>query len=307
MNAPTAHSETALDLAELGRRLQQGRIAAGWSLDDVAMKLHLPLATVSDLEAGRSERIGTPVYLKGFLRSYLKLLALPDEWADLALRAARAEHAPPIMPAAGAVARRVPWIERYKWAASYVVGTALALTAVHWLVSNTPQLGFPDSPRPASVAVQVPPPASELTVAEPLPPPSAALTEPVAAPPADEVPVMASLNPFRVPGADAPAAEPHSLLTLSFEQKSWVDVRDQNGEKLAFQTVGAGEKRTFSVGAPFSVLIGNARGVRAEVQGSALDLEPYVRGNVAKFAVGADGRLSAPVAAERASAGRDDG
>lgn len=306
MNASTAPSESALDLADLGQRLQQGRVAAGWSLDDVAMKLHLPLATVADLEAGRSERIGTPVYLKGFLRSYLKLLALPEDWADAALRAARAEHVPPIMPAAGAVARRVPWIERYKWAASYVVGTALALTAVHWLVSNTPQLGFPDAPRPASVAVQLPPPAPELTVAEPVPP-VAADAEPNLTPATDEAPVMASLNPFRVPGSDAPAAAAESLLTLSFEQQSWVDVRDQNGEKLAFQTVAAGEKRTFSVGAPFSVLIGNARGVRAELQGEALDLEPYVRGNVAKFAVAADGKASAPAAGERAGNGRDDG
>lgn len=306
MNASMAQSEAALDLAELGQRLQQGRVAAGWSLDDVAMKLHLPLATVTDLEAGRSERIGTPVYLKGFLRSYLKLLALPEDWADTALRTARAEQAPPIMPAAGAVARRVPWIERYKWAASYVVGTALALTAVHWLVSNTPQLGFPEAPKPASVAVQLPPPAPELSVAEP-PPPASSGAEPAATPAADEAPVMASLNPFRVPGSDTEAAAPESLLTLSFDQASWVDVRDQNGEKLAFQTVPAGEKRTFSVGAPFSVLIGNARGVRAEVQGGAVDLGPFVRGNVAKFAVAADGKASAPAAADKEASSRDDG
>lgn len=306
MNASMAPSEAALDLAQLGLRLQQGRVAAGWSLDDVAMKLHLPLATVTDLEAGRSERIGTPVYLKGFLRSYLKLLALPEDWADAALRAARAEQAPPIMPAAGAVARRVPWIERYKWAASYVVGTALALTAVHWLVSNTPQLGFPDAARPASVAVQLPPPAPELTVAEP-PQPVPVDTRPPAAATADEAPVMASLNPFRVPGDETEATAPESLLTLSFDQASWVEVRDQNGEKLAFQTIAAGEKRTFSVGAPFSVLIGNARGVRALVHGSELDLAPYVRGNVARFALATDGLPSAPAAAERASSSRNDG
>lgn len=304
MNASTAHSEPALDLAELGQRLQQGRVAAGWSLDEVAVKLHLPIATVSDLEAGRSERIGTPVYLKGFLRSYLKLLALPEAWADSALRAARAEHAPPIMPAAGAVARRVPWIERYKWAASYVVGTALALTAVHWLVSNTPQLGFPDAPRPSSVADQLPPPAPELRVTR-SPEPLLPAADP--APPADEVPVIASLNPFRVPGSGATAEEPESLLVLSFDQASWIDVRDQNGEKLAFQTVAAGEKRTFSVGAPFSVLVGNARGVRAEVQGNEVDLAPFVRGNVAKFAIAADGKASATASSDRDAAVRDGG
>lgn len=294
-----AQSDIALDLAELGQRLQRARSAAGLTPEDVAQRLHLPLATVADLEAGRSERIGTPVYLKGFLRSYLKLLALPEDWAEQALAAASVVAAPAIMPAAGAVARRVSWMERYKWAATYVVGTALVLTGVQWLVSNTPQLGFPDSTRPASVAVPVPPPAAEIVVApvaEPAQePPPPAIEEGAAQ--ADDAPVMASLSPFRVPASAA--SESAELLALEFDQASWVEVRDRDGERLAFQTVAAGEKRAFSVGAPFSVLIGNARGVRAAVQGSQVDLGPFVRGNVARFAVAEEDQGWAPVAAER--------
>jgi len=295
-----AHSDIALDLAELGQRLRRARNTAGLTPEEVAQRLHLPLATVGDLEAGRSERIGTPIYLKGFLKSYLKLLELPEDWAEQALAATSVVQTPPIMPAAGAVARRVSWMERYKWAATYVVGTALVLTGVQWLVSNTPQLGFPESPRPAaSVAVPVPP-AAQLQVA-PLvaPAPEAPATSSVAVDEAtaDEAPVMASLSPFRLP-ADADA-EPGGLLELEFEQASWVEVRDRNGERLAFQTVPAGEKRTFSVGAPFSVLIGNARGVRAVAQGKRFDLEPYVRGNVARFVIATEGQGWAPSAVER--------
>jgi len=315
MNASMAPSEAALDLAQLGLRLQQGRMAAGWSLDDVAMKLHLPLATVTDLEAGRSERIGTPVYLKGFLRSYLKLLALPEDWADAALRAARAEQAPPIMPAAGAVARRVPWIERYKWAASYVVGTALALTAVHWLVSNTPQLGFPDPQRSTpSVALDTPPappPAAAISESTPATPVNGAELGPTPVVPeaaGEELPVMASLNPFRVPGSDVASSMSGNIpLTLNFDQASWVEVRDQSGRKLAFQTVSAGETRSFSVGAPFSVLIGNARGVRADVAGTPVDLSSFVRGNIARFAVAWKEQGWTAVSNEKDSTGRDDG
>lgn len=313
MSASAMNPETALDLAELGRRLTQARIAQSLEADDISQRLHLPLATIADLEAGRSDRIGTPVYLKGFLRSYLKLLGLPEEWAEQAVSGSSSANVPAILPAAGAVARRVSWIERYKWAASYVVGTGLALTAVHWLVSNTPQLGFPDAPRPAVADVSpAPPPAAALTETAPEAPASGVelgptpATSPVTV--GDDSPVMASLNPFRVPTGEAPAAaSANAPLTLSFDQASWVEVRDQSGAKLAYQTVPAGETRTFSAGAPFSVLIGNARGVRADVAGAPIDLTSFVRGNIARFAVAENAQGWSAVSNDKDASSRDDG
>jgi cytoskeleton protein RodZ len=314
MDASTENSSArTLDLVELGQRLQQARMALPLALDEVAHKLHLPSATVADLESGRSDRIGTPVYLKGFLRSYLKLVALPEEWAELALAGSSSTAIPPILPAAGAVARRVPWIERYKWAASYVVGTALALTAVHWLVSNTPQLGFPDAQRSAPLALEDAATPSTGVDADAAAEPASVALPPLlpstaAAASVEEPPVMASLNPFRVVTEDreqAVAADP--LLTLTFDQASWVDVRDQSGSKLAYQTVPAGEKRTFSAGAQLSVLIGNARGVRADIAGTAVDLDTFVRGNIARFAVAEGEQGWKAVSADRDASDRDGG
>lgn len=306
MNGIDTPLDGLLDLVELGQRLQRARTASLLSLDDIAQRLHLPLATVADLEAGRSERIGTAVYLKGFLRSYLKLVKLPEEWAEQAIAASTAVAVPAIMPAAGAVARRVSWLERYKWAASYVVGTALALTAVHWLVSNTPQLGFPEAAKTGTVALETPEPTLDAQASATSPVESAADFGSVGplrnegVPPSDELPVMASLNPFRVAGDNVVAtpAVGASVLSLSFSQDSWIEVRDQAGKRLAYQVIRSGEKRSFSEGAPFSVLIGNARGVSADVAGKDVDLEAFTRGNVARFAVAeGDGEWS-PVAAE---------
>lgn len=277
------------DLQELGRRLAIARDAAGLGVDDVAQRLHLPLATVADLEAGRYLRIGSPVYLKGFLRSYLRLLALPEGWAGLALQSSPVAAEPELTPAVGAVARRIPWLDRYKWAASYVVGTALALTAVHWLVSNTPQLGLPDGDRSVATVAEVSlgaqagagqgvNPGGDLAAPE---------GEREFVGPRQEPPLMASLSPFRM-AVDAREEGPEAqegALVLSFDQDSWVEVRAANGERLAYSILRAGERRTFSEGAPFSVSIGNVRGVRAEVGGAAVGLEPYARGNVARFIV----------------------
>lgn len=301
MNPLPVQSDLALDLRALGQRLQAGRTDAGLSSEEVAQRLHLPLATVAALESGQCERIGTPVYLKGFLKSYLKLVGLPESWAEEALRTARVEQSPPIMPAAGAVARRVSWVERYKWAATYVVGTALVLTGVQWLVSNTPQLGFPDTSRSVQQpAVPLPPPAATLSPAPPITPaivdaPAVGANESGLV--SGEAPVMASLAPFRVDTSEADV--PASVLELDFDQQSWVEVRDESGERIVFQNVAAGERRAFSVGAPFSVLIGNARGVRAMVQGKPVGLDAFVRGNVARFNVAAQGDGWTPVAADR--------
>jgi len=310
MSGPATQSSQVLDLTELGRRLKEARMNLSLGADEIAQRLHLPLATVADLEAGRSQRIGTAVYLKGFLRSYLRILNLPEEWANQAMAASAPIDTPHVLPAAGAVARRVPWIERYKWAASYVVGTALALTAVHWLVSNTPQLGFPDAPRVADSTPERPQvvpsvTASTATKSAVTSAPLGPVLPDTAPASADESPVMASLNPFRVPG-DARAAAP-SVLTLSFDEDSWVDVRDREGSKLAYQVVRAGDQRSFSEGAPFSVNIGNVRGVRADVAGTSVDLSGFTRGNVARFAV-ARGELGwKPVTNDKEIPSRDGG
>lgn len=319
MDAPQESRGTpGLDLTELGRRLVEAREKRELSVDDIAQRLHLPTATINDLEAGRATRIGTPVYLKGFLRSYLKLLALPEIWAEQALSVSGASDAPVVRPAAGAVARRVSWLDRYKWAASYVVGTALALTAVHWLVSNTPQLGFPDATQPSSLATESQPvslPPAPVATQDSAPAQPAGELGPVAGPSSESAgenaelpPVLASLSPFRVSPAPA-TAKPDSAapLHLAIDENSWIEVRDRHGNKLESKIVNAGEQRSFRIGAPFSVRIGNVGGVRATVAGQAIDLLPYSKGNVARFNVSENAGGWTAKSREAESGARDEG
>jgi len=309
----------SIDMFELGNRLAAARVAMDLGVDEVAQRLHLPTATITDLESGQIARIGTPVYLKGFLRSYLRLMALPEVWAEQALATSGAGTAPAVRPAAGAVARRVSWLDRYKWATSYVVGTALALTAVHWLVSNTPQLGLPDSTQAPSFSGDQAPPAS---VSQPISatPPNIAPVGPMTTPLlADETqsaeannnnrelpPMLASLSPFRV---SSPSGDDDSApLQLEFDQDSWVDVRDQADAKLAYSVIRAGDQRSFDSGESFTVNIGNVGGVRVVIAGDALDLAPFTKGNVAKFSLTrVDGRWVARARSAETASTRDEG
>jgi cytoskeleton protein RodZ len=276
------------DIAELAQRLREEREALGWTLDETAQKLKMPASTLASLEAARFERLGTPVYLKGYLRSYARLLGQSGNECEAAL-AAGMPATPPILPATGAVARRVAWLDRYKWAASYVVGTALALTAVHWLVNNTPQLGGPSRSAPERITAPLPPVQGSGTTATAAPvtessPPTPASLDPV--PPA---PVLASLTPFgRVPfeaSATTGDVAETGALVLHFDERSWIEVKGADGRVLRSGLVAAGAELSFDEGAPFAVRIGNVKGVRVSVGGLATDLSAHSRGNVATFRV----------------------
>ena len=63
-------------LAGCGARLRAAREAAGLSIDDVAARLHMPARVVRSLENEDWSRLGAPVFVRGQVRSYSRLLGL---------------------------------------------------------------------------------------------------------------------------------------------------------------------------------------------------------------------------------------
>lgn len=74
----STQSETKPRLT-LGAFLQQVRETNGLSIEYVADQLKLKISTVRDLEDNRYDRLGGLVYIKGYLRSYARLLHLNIE------------------------------------------------------------------------------------------------------------------------------------------------------------------------------------------------------------------------------------
>ena len=69
--------EVTEDRTHLGQRLRAARDARGWSREDVAHRLHVPTTVVADIEAERFERLGAPIYVRGYLSKYAQLVELP--------------------------------------------------------------------------------------------------------------------------------------------------------------------------------------------------------------------------------------
>jgi cytoskeleton protein RodZ len=87
----------------------------------------------------------------------------------------------------------------------------------------------------------------------------------------------------------APVAEGRSVLSLSFDATSWVEVRSAS-DRVALQGIfHAGDERTVSVQLPARVVLGNAPAVRLVRDGAAVDLTPHSRTDrTARFSLGAD-------------------
>ena len=62
-----------------GKRLRAARQAQGLTLEEVSRHLHQDIAVVTALEEDNYESLPGQTYVMGYLRSYAKLLKLPEE------------------------------------------------------------------------------------------------------------------------------------------------------------------------------------------------------------------------------------
>jgi len=82
-----------------------------------------------------------------------------------------------------------------------------------------------------------------------------------------------------------PAGEISSNHNLSImtSADTWVEITDATGSQLELDLIRAGTSREYSGPAPFDVMIGRASAVVLSMDGTAVDLEPHTRGNVARI------------------------
>ncbi len=69
-----AHSTSAQDALECGALLRRAREGAGLGLSEASSQLKMQTRVLQALEDGRWEVLGAPVFVRGQLRSYAKLL-----------------------------------------------------------------------------------------------------------------------------------------------------------------------------------------------------------------------------------------
>ncbi|MET1024479.1 MAG: RodZ domain-containing protein [Pseudoxanthomonas sp.] len=273
--------------AETGATLRHAREQQGLTLEQAGSRLKVPTRVVEALESGRWQQLGAPVFVRGHLRSYARLLGVDVEhYLDQATLQA-------VRPAELISHTHTPRYQRLLESASrravYVVITLCFFAVPVWLlVSNG---GGQQVLKTASLDVVPKASVAEETKAAAVLAPSA---PPVAVPvEEDNAPITASMAPRL--GRDAvPASESAPVLKLDFTGDSWVEIEGPQGQSLERGLLKAGQERSFQAGQVARIKLGNATAVQVQQGGSTVDLTPYQRANVARFAVSSDGSL-APV------------
>lgn len=269
--------------AGCGTRLRQAREAAGLTLEDVGSRLRMPVQVVRSLEEEQWQKLGAPVFVRGQLRSYARLLGVDLEpllqaqvAAPVPVELVSHAHTPRLQRVMENVGRR----------AVYVVITA-AIAVPVWLATRSHFSEIP--PATASLDV-VPPPAAPGS--DPLPPGQDA--RPAVARPRGNLPAAPDAGPYvasLAPAVNRQQAAPAAALELSFEGDSWMEVTGSDGQVLEQRLMRQGESRSYQASEVSGVVLGNAAAVRVQQAGSIVDLAPFKRANVARFAVSSDGSV----------------
>jgi cytoskeleton protein RodZ len=254
----------------VGRRLREAREAAGLSQAEVSARLRMPQRVVQSLEAEDWARLGAPVFVRGQLRSYARLLGIDAAPVEDAAGVAVVEpptltprtYTSPLQRVAEHAARRLVYI---------VMTVAIAIPV--WLATR---------PHPETVARDAAPLDAPAPAAAPHDRHAPSRTQ--AADANDPHPLVASLA--SLPPREAPA------LVLRFQADSWAQVVAPDGRVLEQALLHAGDRRAYAAGEVRGVVLGNAAAVEVSSHGREADLAPYLRANVARFTVSSDGSLA---------------
>ena len=298
----------------LGQVLQNARTARALTVEQLATELRIEAPQLRALEQNEFERIGPPVFVKGYLRQYGARLGL--EYRDLlGLYYEQVEDREVVVQPSRTIKLRD---ERQItiWIIAALVLAVLGVALAVWWVNNGRPLGFlsaaeDDGAQFIDSASAAQPPHQAAGVTERVPAQGSQIaTAAVHATPAERAVAETRANTASQPstpaiGAPSATSAGHPAgragqaaipgealeLVLQFHEESWAEVTAAGGERL-FYGLGAPGRRAVLVGVPpIDVLLGNADGVALEVDGVARPITGR-RGNLARFSLPASARAA---------------
>jgi cytoskeleton protein RodZ len=272
-----------------GRRLAEARQAQNQTAAEVARHLKLSLSQVEALESGRYEQLPGPIFVRGFIRNYARLVRLdPNELLNEAGDTVPQTVPPPDRPKP----KDIPFPGQRKryWpltAALLLIVGVLVIYEFYWenLVPGEapPAAALTPFAQPAAV-VRVPDQTDPVSAPGPAAADDAEPELRGAAEPAGQTAQEAA--PMVAAAMEEPEVAPaagQKRVTLEFEEESWVEIRDRN-ERVVFSRLNSpGTQRQVDGVPPLSVVVGNAHAVRLSYDGKTVDLGPHTRIDVARL------------------------
>ncbi|MEX0563284.1 cytoskeleton protein RodZ [Raoultella terrigena] len=314
------------DANTTGTRLRNAREQLGLSQQAVAERLCLKVSTVRDIEDDKAPADLASTFLRGYIRSYARLVHIPEEelLPMMAKQAPiRAAKVAPMQSFSLGKRRkkRDGWLMSFTWLVLFVV---IGLSGAWWWQDHkaqqeeittmadqsTAELNAGDSgsqsiPLDNGADSTAPDAANNVansapvdTSAAPAPAPAApaataANNNAVVAPSQAQVDTAAGAaapaSPLPTDQANVTAAAAAQDLVLNFSADCWLEVSDATGKKLFSGLQRKGGNLNLSGQAPYKLKIGAPAAVQIQYLGKPVDLSRFIRTNqVARLTLNAE-------------------
>ncbi|EBX9477658.1 cytoskeleton protein RodZ [Salmonella enterica subsp. enterica serovar Abony] len=309
MNTEATHDQN--EAQTTGVRLRNAREQLGLSQQAVAERLCLKVSTVRDIEEDKAPSDLASTFLRGYIRSYARLVHVPEEELLPGLEKQAPLRAAKVAPMQSFSLgkrrkKRDGWLMSFTWLVLFVV---VGLTGAWWWQNHKAQQEEITTMADQSTAElnadkdsgqSVPLDTGAATSQDTTPAPTAAATQNTvvapsqanvdtaaasAAPAATETP---SALPTNQAGVAAPAADPNALV-MNFTADCWLEVTDATGKKLFSGMQRKDGNLNLTGQAPYKLKIGAPAAVQIQYQGKPVDLSRFIRTNqVARLTLNAE-------------------
>jgi len=249
----------------IGSIFRSKRQQLGLSIDDVARSLKYSSHLVEAIETEQWQNLGAPVFAKSYVNSYLKLLGLNPSIMD---------EIPTMSQTPALKSLTTVKVESSskgsKWLLGILTVLGLAVIVAYFGLRQKPTetvaldtlINVPSQPTAQNKQTSVP----------------------ISASPGNQALTATSTTAVTTP----PAIITNEIL-LTTADDCWVDIRDMDNNVLFLGTLSAGQDIRQPLEKIGKITLGNAGSVALSVNGTPRDLNPLIKGSVARFRFDSDG------------------
>lgn len=277
-----------------GVRLRETREAGRMSREEVAQHLHLDVQIITALEQDNYNKLPSPMYVCGYLRSYARLLKLPEMEIVSAYTKGKEINAALIPENINILPGKKPFNPAIFKTGILVLVAVVVVAGLIWLSDETDffnvtknsdkkvemSLAVPEREETQIAVATEPAMNSEQEVVQDLTPPTAQEIEQKIAQQEEN-----SAETSAVTVNESPTKQ-ESDLRLVLHEDSWVEVTDSDAVRHVYRLVKAGSELYVAGKAPYKILLGKASGVDVFYKDKVFDHTRFQRDEIAYFKIG---------------------
>ena len=305
-----------IEIVGPGQMLAEARKKMGLSVQDVAEKLNFRLALVNNIEKDVFDKTLPATFNRGYLKNYAKLVAVAEEdiLASYEMISV-AEQQGAEMQSFSKQTEKQAENNRLMWISYLILAVLIGSTLMWWLQESTstpigaveqninnntaPVIESTDATPQENIDTTNLAANAELDVVDVADTPIETTEKPA------ETLITFADTLVQTPSTDnntALTAEIQPVTTLNTSQNEqqnieakptnvrftfsgdcWVNIYDATGERIAWGIKKSGYEMNITGQAPFNVTLGKPELVAINMNGTAIDMSQFNRGNIAKF------------------------